>query len=183
MVLVRLAEWKFSRAFLPNKAQYFALGLAAAELDQKPGQTTARLYAAVLLAVPALCWAEAGPTKLAAPLVWTLALASERHGGPLAPVLRSRPLLWLGAISYPVYLVNEPAQKVVGTALSALFPGQPILFTALWVPLAIAVPMLIAWILHVHVRYRASAGANEPCRAEHRLSSTRVGCPGTCPTP
>ena len=144
-------EWEFSRAFLPNKAQYFALGLAAAELDRKPGPTTGRLYAAVLLAVLALCWAEGGPTKLAAPLVWTLALASERHGGPLAPVLRSRPLLWLGAISYPVYLVNEPAQKAVGTALSALFPGQPILFTALWVPLAIAVPMLIAWTLHVHV--------------------------------
>lgn len=144
-------EWQFSRAFLPNKAQYFALGLAAAELDRKPGPASLRLYTLTLLAVLALCWAKAGPTKLAAPLVWTLALAAERYGGPLASILRSRLLLWLGAISYPVYLVNEPSQKAVGTALSALFPGHPIMFTMLWVPLAIAVPMLIAWGLHVHV--------------------------------
>ena len=155
-------EWQFSRAFLPNKAQYFALGLASAELDRNPGRASVRLYAITLMAVLALCYAWGGAPKLAAPLVWSLALGAERHGGPLAPVLRSRLLLWLGAISYPVYLVNEPTQKAIGVMLSALFPGQPLMFTALWVPLAIAVPILAAWALHVHVEVPGQRWGRRP---------------------
>ncbi len=152
-------EWQFSRAFLPNKAQYFALGLASAELDRKPGPASLRLYGVTLITVLALCWAWGGPPKLAAPLVWSFALAAERRGGPLAAILRSRTLLWLGAMSYPVYLVNEPAQKALGVMLSALFPGQPLAFTALWIPLAVALPILIAWMLHVHVEVPAQRWA------------------------
>ena len=144
-------EWEFSRAFLPNKAQYFALGLAAAELTKNrvkprpastPPSCSPYLPCAGLRPVP-----PSSPPRSSGPSRSRPSVTVDRWRLYCGPA----PLLWLGAISYPVYLVNEPAQKVVGTALSALFPGQPILFTALWVPLAIAVPMLIAWILHVHV--------------------------------
>ena len=111
----------------------------------------------------ALCWAEAGPTKLAAPLV-----------GPRARVRASRwtagawycgPARCSGSAPSPTRSSGRPRRRSSAPPF-ALFPGQPILFTALWVPLAIAVPMLIAWILHFTSSYRASAGANEPCRAD-----------------
>jgi peptidoglycan/LPS O-acetylase OafA/YrhL len=63
-------------------------------------------------------------------------------------VLRSRPLVWLGAISYCVYLVNEPVQKLLGVALAAFVQGDATLFTALWLPGAVLLPILAAWWLH-----------------------------------
>ena len=146
-------QWQFSRAFLPDKAQYFALGLAAARLRRAPDVASVRFYAGTLLAVLALSAAWGGPPKLAAPLVWTACLIAQLGPpiagmGLLARILRSPGLLWLGAISYPVYLVNEPLQKLLGVTLSALVPGQPIAFTVAWLPGAVLLPLGAAWILH-----------------------------------
>ncbi len=66
----------------------------------------------------------------------------------MAGVLQSRPLVRLGALSYCIYLVNEPAQKLLGVTLAVLVQGNPAVFTALWLPGAVALPILAAWWLH-----------------------------------
>jgi peptidoglycan/LPS O-acetylase OafA/YrhL len=68
--------------------------------------------------------------------------------GVLAAALRSRPLVWLGAVSYCLYLINEPAQKLLGVALAVAVQGNATLFTVLWLPGAVVLPLLAAWWLH-----------------------------------
>jgi len=166
------AAWQFSRAFLPNKAQYFALGVVSAVVVREGWKS----YWPVFVGVLVLCAAQGGIDKLLPPLAWTLCLAvqcsilprplREGAGGrglgrgsidplslssPLrwvAAVLQSRSLVWLGAVSYCTYLVNEPVQKLLGVALAMLAHGDATLFTALWIPGAIILPILAAWWLH-----------------------------------
>jgi peptidoglycan/LPS O-acetylase OafA/YrhL len=145
--------WQFSRAFLPNKAHFFALGIASAALLRTGQPTRPKLirFCAALAAVLAICL-PGGPGKLAAPLIWVLCLAAQalafRALSPVAALLRAPPLLWLGAISYCLYLVNEPVQKLLGIALARLADGDSALFTALWLPSAILLPIAAAWGLH-----------------------------------
>ena len=144
--------WLFSRAFLPNKAHFFALGIASAALMRgQPHSTRIVKFGAVLAAVLAICLAG-GVGKTAAPLIWTLCLAAQMQASrllrPLSAVLRCRALLWLGAVSYCLYLVNEPLQKLLGLGLAFLAAGHPVLFSALWLPLAALLPVGAAWWLH-----------------------------------
>lgn len=190
--------WQFSRAFLPNKAQYFALGIAGA-IVVRQGARGLGSYVAVLVATLVLCVVQGGMDKLLPPVIWSLCLAAQlrslqtssprnlsprRRGagscdpwvpafaemttvagmmtkvaammtrmtdvtmGLLAAALRSRPLVWLGAVSYCVYLVNEPVQKLLGVTLAAVAQGHAALFTALWLPGAVVLPVLAAWSLH-----------------------------------
>jgi peptidoglycan/LPS O-acetylase OafA/YrhL len=165
---------QFSRAFLANKAAYFALGVASAALIVAPGRRSAICFAAVLLGGLALSFAaEARADKLLPPLLWTLCLAAQMRPAarplrPLARVLTSRALVWLGAISYPLYLVNEPVQKLLGIALAMLVSGNAAVFDVLWMPLAIGVPIIAAWWLHNAVEVpaqrwgRSVAGRADP---------------------
>ena len=109
-------------------------------------------FGMVLTAALALCWAQGGADKLAAPLVWTVCLAAQlsatRWLASAAGLLRSRPLVWLGSISFCLYLVNEPVQKLLGTGLATVAGGDPTLFTVLWVPLALLLPIGLSWWLH-----------------------------------
>lgn len=165
---------RFSRAFLPNEAPYFALGLAGADLI---AGGSARRYLGVLACVLGLCAAHGGAGKLAAPLVWSACLAAERisagvregdsvwhstsraagarAGALLAAVLRAPPMLALGRLSYCLYLVNEPVQKLLGLTLAALACGNGALFTALWLPGAMLLPLAAAWLLHVTIEQPA----------------------------
>ena len=144
--------WHFSRAFLPNKAHYFALGIASAGGRARYGVT--------LLAVLALCGWQGGPAKLLAPLVWTLCLAAQlRPAWPgldaLAAVLRLRALQWLGGLSYCVYLANEPIQKGLGVFLGWAAGGDGVLFTLFWVPGALGLPLLAAVLLRNRIEIPA----------------------------
>ncbi|HUB46881.1 MAG TPA: acyltransferase [Acetobacteraceae bacterium] len=164
----------FSRAFLPHKAQFFALGMASAGLLR--GETMRR-YAIVLLLTLAICAAEQRVEKLLPPLLWTLCLAAQLRPDlavlrPLALLLRARWLLWLGALSYCIYLTNEPVQKLLGLLLAAGVGGNGVLFTAIWLPGAVLLPVLLSIVLHRWVetpalrrgrRYaRDLAGATRP---------------------
>jgi len=141
--------WTFSRAFLPNKAHYFALGIASASLVAR-GRAGLPAWFGVLAATLILCLAHPGGTgKLAAPLVWAACLAAQLGWLPfVGPALRCRPLLWLGAISYPLYLVHEPLHRILLVLCGAAASGDARLFDMLWLPLALAVPLLAAWVLH-----------------------------------
>ncbi len=68
--------WQFSRAFLPNKAQYFALGVVSAIVVREGPKGLARLPA-VLAAALAVCVVQGGIDKLLPPMVWTACLAAQ----------------------------------------------------------------------------------------------------------
>jgi peptidoglycan/LPS O-acetylase OafA/YrhL len=145
--------WQFSRAFLPNKGHFFALGVASVPVVSLERRATLR-YLLVLIAVLVICSTEGSIGKLLPPLAWTVCLAVEtrpdivglRHVGAL---LRSRTARYLGAISYCLYLLNEPIHKVVGSVLSRLADGDGALFTVVWLPTAIGLPILAAMALHL----------------------------------
>lgn len=163
-------EWRFSRAFLPNKAQFFALGMASAVLVRE-GAAGRRCYVTVLLCALLLCWQAGRADKLLPPLVWSLCLAAQLGVPalrPLAAVLRGRALLWLGAISYCVYLVNEPVQKLLGAGLAAAAGGDPTRFTLAWLPAAIVLPIVVAWGLHVTIE--------APALRRGRALARRLAC-------
>ncbi len=46
-------------------------------------------------------------------------------------------------------------QKLLGVTLAMLVPGNAALFTALWIPGAVAVPVLAAWWLHEQIELPA----------------------------
>jgi peptidoglycan/LPS O-acetylase OafA/YrhL len=151
------ADWQFSRAFLPNKAQYFALGIASAILVRDGAR---RGYLVTLAATLVLCDVQGGLEKTLPPVVWGLCLAAQMQAnlpgaGALARLLRARTAVWLGGVSYGAYLANEPIQKVLGIWLAVLAQGDARLFTALWMPLAMALPVLMAVALHRYVEVPA----------------------------
>ena len=145
--------WHFSRAFLPNRAQFFALGIASRTSCAADAGAVGH-YLAVLGAALALCAADGRPEKLLPPLVWTLCLAAQacpQHHWALraaSRALRQPVLLRLGLWSYGIYLANEPIQKALGVALTHLAGGNAGWFTAVWVPASIALPVLAAAWLH-----------------------------------
>jgi peptidoglycan/LPS O-acetylase OafA/YrhL len=159
--------WQFSRAFLPNKAQYFALGIVSASVI-RGDRRSLRPYLAVLTVTLVISALEGGIDKLLPPVVWTACLAAQlmvssprtaesRHWVPvfvsmmlgwLASILQSKPMVWLGAASYCIYLINEPVQKLIGVGLAFLTEGHATLFIATWIPGSVVLPIIAAWWLH-----------------------------------
>jgi peptidoglycan/LPS O-acetylase OafA/YrhL len=148
-------SWRFSRAFLPNKAQYFALGIASAVwVDRR----SLRPFAIVLGATLILTAAHGNPGKLVPPLLWTLCLAAQLLPDRLALIalpLRWRSAQWFGAISYPIYLANEPVQKALAWLLVSVLPENPMAFDVVWLPAAVALPIGAAVLLHRYIEMPA----------------------------
>jgi peptidoglycan/LPS O-acetylase OafA/YrhL len=150
--------WQFSRAFLPNKAHFFALGVASLAVAR--GERTGRPYALGLLACFGICATSGTFGKLLPPLAWALCLAAATEPAspvmrPLRALLRWRATQYLGAISYCLYLVNEPVHKVAVGLLAGIAGGDAMVFTVLWVPVATLLPVAVsAWL---HVRLEAPA--------------------------
>ena len=138
------------------------------------------MFAGVLAVTLVLCLLH-GADKIAVPLLWVACLAAQCVPGPtrtgwVAWMLTRREMLWLGAISYPLYLVNEPAQKLLGRALADTAHGDAAVFSAFWVPGALLLPLGLAWLLHV--------GIEGP--AMRRFRGGRVAlspADGLCPVP
>ncbi len=151
-------SWRFSRAFLPNKAGYFALGIASAIWVDRG---TIRPFLAALIAVLILSAGHGQMDKTLPPLVWTACIAMQLHPCRLDWLLRCRLMQWLGAVSFPIYLANEPIQKALGYVLAYTATGDPVLFTALWLPAAVLIPIGAAAVLHrfveVPARHRGQA--------------------------
>jgi peptidoglycan/LPS O-acetylase OafA/YrhL len=143
--------WRFSRAFLPNKAHYFAVGIASATWIVR---RSIWAFAFVLAATLSLCLARGGWDKLLPPMVWTLCLVAQLYPGRsrlIAGPLTWRPARWFGAISYPIYLANEPIQKLLGFVLAWFAAGDGMVFTVLWLPGALLIPIGAAALLHRYV--------------------------------
>lgn len=69
---------------------------------------------------------------------------------PRVPLLTIRPLLWLGTISYPLYLVHQSIGYAIQFRLTPLV-GRPYAFA-----LALVCALGLAQILHVAIEERAS---------------------------
>jgi peptidoglycan/LPS O-acetylase OafA/YrhL len=167
--------WRFSRAFLPNKAQYFALGIASAVWTDR---RSLRSFALALGATLILSAAHGNAGKLAPPLIWTLCLAAQLQPGRFAIIavpLRWRTLQWLGAVSYPIYLANEPIQKALAYGLVCVVPGNPVLFDAVWLPAAVALPIGAAALLHRYVETPAHQWGRALARRGTSLGVTTIG--------
>jgi peptidoglycan/LPS O-acetylase OafA/YrhL len=140
--------WQFSRAFLPDAAPYFALGLAST-IWVRGGGTRFLMIAAAVCYVLGLTADE----KLRAliPLGWMLALAAQIYPAKipaLAKFLDSAAARFLGVVSYPLYLLNEPVQRGLAIWLAPLAHGDAKLFTALWLPAAVFGSIAAASVLH-----------------------------------
>ncbi len=68
-----------------------------------------------------------------------LALGAQRFDAmPVLPrVLESGGARFLGAVSYPLYLLNEPVQRAAAMVLAPLAHGNAVVFTWLWLPVAL----------------------------------------------
>lgn len=141
--------WQFSRAFLPDAAPYFALGIASAGALRGGGW---REFAVCLLGACAVAFSTGGVAKILVPLAWGVALLAQ--GYKFGAVLDARAVRYLGAISYPLYLVNEPVQRGLAMVLAPLAHGDAALFTVLWLPLAVLGPVAVALVLHHGVERR-----------------------------
>jgi len=157
------SDWWFSRAFLPNKAMYFALGAASAGLVEDPRRWPR--FVIVVCVVMLLCLHQDNALKVAEPLVWVICLAAQSVQGRLGAawfglrglgrLLCGLTLRRLGAISYCLYLVNEPLQKLLGVMLAHVAAGGSTTFTLLWVPGAVLIPLCAAWWLHIQIEVPA----------------------------
>jgi len=152
--------WQFSRAFLPDAAPFFALGLTSAAWLRGGG---VRDLLVCTLAVTALA-ALSSPEKALVPLLWALAMYAQRQ--PWGALLESRVARWLGAISYPLYLLNEPIARALACLLVPLARGDALLFTCLWLPAALLLPIAAAAFAHRHIerRFMRQDNKNLPIR-------------------
>jgi peptidoglycan/LPS O-acetylase OafA/YrhL len=148
------AQWQPGRAFLPHEAWYFALGIASHGL-LSPGRTIATWWwwMACLEAAALLQWQQSPYMASVVPLLWGACLSCEAPkvaaaARPLAAVLSSAPLQWLGRISYPLYLIHLPLQRLMMLALAPVVGGHAMIFSLVWGPAALLVPLLAAFALH-----------------------------------
>ena len=152
-------SWQCGRGFLPKESWFFALGIASFALQRQPTAASARILMAVTLAAACvMSGIETKPAAALAPLVWLLCFACQHPA--LAPafgravlnagyrLLTAPMLLWTGRISYPLYLSHAPVQRLLMLWLAPRAEGDWHRFTLSFAGPAIALPLLVALILH-----------------------------------
>ncbi|WP_297494861.1 acyltransferase [Acidocella sp.] len=157
----------FSRAFFPDAAPYFALGLASAAWLR--GQRATLLPCLIGACAIGLL---TSPEKALPPLAWgAILLANSR---PWGAILEHRAVLYLGAISYPLYLVNAPVERAVTLLLGPLTHGSAAVFSAIFLPLTLSLSLVIAALLHYGVERRFMRPGREQGIKSHLLSLPRL---------
>ena len=184
------AGFGFTRAFLPNQAIYFALGIASAQLWQTEGaarRNATALLAVVVVVAVGLGLTSAMPGRGLTALGWLVAIAAARvPSSPLVQPLARMPghpvMLFLGAVSYPLYLGNEPIQQA-GVLLAEHFGiTDPTRFALFWLPVALFLPVGVAWLLHrgVERRFMRRRRPRSPA-AVHPVAPRPAASPGPVP--
>ena len=169
-------RWQAGRAFMPHEAWYFALGIASHGLLVSGGTRASRWWWSLSLAATILLQWQQNPVMASAvPLLWIACLLCEAPSvpslaRPLAMALNAAPLQWLGGISYPLYLIHMPVQRLLMLALAPVAGGSVISFDLLWGPAAILVPLVAAFGLHRWVEV--------PCWRWARDRARHVQAPG-----
>ncbi|MFI6502167.1 acyltransferase family protein [Nonomuraea typhae] len=146
-----LAYW-FVWIFPVTRALEFALGIVVALLVaagrwRGPGLTAAAMIALAAYATVPFVWERWGWVAwTAGPFALLIGAAAANDAtGTRASFLASRPMVWLGEISFAFYLVHQPVirvlQRLVGTE-------QPVPVVLVAVVVMLAVAMLAAWLLY-----------------------------------
>lgn len=162
---------------LPGFLGHFALGLAVGRLrrlDRPIGSGVRRATFAAGLAfvvAPALLWIPAGSTHfsvlslaadtLVRPLAacgFALVVLATASGGWVTRVLSLKPLEWLGAISYSLYLIHIPIQILALKAVPATEDRWG------WAVVALCGSVLAGWLL-----YRGVEAPAEVWRRKRKL--------------
>lgn len=141
LVLTRIPLSRIARALLGVAG--FALLLSAGLLPQE--------------------WTQPGPVSLW-PVAGALLIMLAGHGadgGPVAALLRWRPLVWLGGISYGVYLWHWPLLK----GLIALDPSQADRVGILQGAAVIAAAIALSWCSAQLIRAAAASSRRVTSRA------------------
>lgn len=194
-------------AFLDWFALGMGLALAHAALTRRGAAAPRRLRTLLeVAAAPGTCWVVAGllfwlattpiagPRSLVPPTGWEWAAKHWLYGlaatflllpavlgpadSPLCQVLGSRPMRWLGEVSYGVFLWHLTLLMLLRQALGmTLFSGSFLLLYATTVPLSLAVAALSYHQLERPLMRRARGG-REPAGHQESASSA----PTTTPT-
>lgn len=185
LVLVIATEvfGKTARSWPPSYAAAFAAGIAVALLADRVRLPRGPLLLAAAVAYVVLLTPLAGPIDLRLPTpaqgvtkflleaaiggLLVAAFASGPVSGP-ARVLGSRPMVWLGSISYEFFLLHVIVMEFVVLDLFgwSLFTGStwPIVLVTT------AITVVLAWGLHAGVeRFRAAVSRPRPIPAAHGL--------------
>jgi peptidoglycan/LPS O-acetylase OafA/YrhL len=105
-------------------------------------------------------------------------MAAQLSPGRLALIatpLRWRIAQWFGAVSYPIYLANEPIQKALAFVLAPIAHGNPAMFNAVWIPAALLIPIGVAILLHRYVEMPALQWGRTIVHRVPRYDSTTIG--------
>ncbi|HQT63004.1 MAG TPA: acyltransferase, partial [Acidocella sp.] len=142
--------WQFSRAFLPDASIFFALGVMSAFWMRRGD---ARPFWGAVLAVAVMGLVSGPPEKSLMPLAWAMVMYVQRFDflPLLGWALDHQFAQFLGRISYPLYLLNAPVQRGCAMLVVPFVHGDARLFGLVWLPLAVMVPVLAAWLLHAAV--------------------------------
>lgn len=135
-------------------APLFSVGLL---LYKNSGRVTIDVIMAYALSV-LLSWVDGGAAAGASVAALGLAFAAVVITRNI-PVLRWRPLLWLGAISYPLYLVHQNMGYVV------LARSEPVIGRLPAMALALCLALLVAWLIHRAVEVSISRRVRDRLRA------------------
>ena len=173
--------WHFGRAFLPCEAWYFALGMASH--GWLMGRLSPGRFALVLILSLAMSGAAADPGSrlgaMAVPLVWLLCLRAEKprlwFDHLLRRLLTTRPLLWCGSLSYSLYLLHTPLQRLLMLAAAPLAHGRWPLFTAVWGLPALLLPIAAAALAHRWIEEPARQWSRTRLRGRARQHLTPFG--------
>ncbi len=146
-------NWWRSPAPLIRGASEFSLGLLTFRVARMVGLATPRwgppfqvaLTAAIII-LAAVPQSDILVVALVPPLVWSLASDS----GPIAAVLASRPIHYLGVLSYSIYLLH-PLFISLPSAAASLIPDAPLFVRAAVGVSAMLLPTLLAAVLAYHV--------------------------------
>ncbi|MCV2364574.1 acyltransferase [Paucibacter sp. DJ1R-11] len=168
--------WIFHRTLFLSTAPWFALGICVRQLTQLAANSHApatslkrSITGSVLLALLCIGWGEGWPMALLATVFAVLVHAAAL--GRL-PLLRWSLLGWLGAISYPLYLLHENIGWVLMNQMLAR--GMP---TDLTIALALAFSLALAHaVTHMverpamaAIRRRWTLRQSSPGRSAHSV--------------
>lgn len=190
-----LRDWyglTFDISFLPTSLGYFLIGIASYFVARRINGMSLPTWS-ILCAALVVWWATKGNYPLA---VWVVVFGAAVSDNAIRRVLQTRLLVWLGTVSYSIYLVHMivimPIRKQLLEKVMGLQFGT---WTYLWTMTVITVPIiiLVSWLTWIAIERpgqrfgswlssKLATGGRHPAGQEkdtQNLLDSRVSTPRT----